>query len=640
MSLQSNPAIVLFGAQNDKNQSVSKELSDMGLMMLRIAPSALQFTVVKDQNQPHYAFYLGNLSAYLKSWIENSKVKANATGFPCLIPLSISIPLTPPAMALGWRIPIAEEVKDSIIKDHGATPILVTGGKAGLSVQKDTFAGYSNLRSFKPDPTFPAPDGHMNLSCLVPAATSLRLLSAVALLQHYPAFCDSDHTFNFNKECYDEKDTGESRLSMGEISLLIEQLIEDVNMAGEEEGEVILAPRKTRGYIRAKGVKMPFSENLAVGLPIDEIPNASGLFFPFFSPLALWDEKAVPKFINRYLLLSLGDQSIEINEFMESIRSCWGVLCKSEWGKEMAHFATVMDMALLAQAQCIPIIQESRYIGCVLSGEGFSIHLRDRCWRPVSYADLSSAVKLADTHARALGVIANKIHRSQTEANSFINRVKTMARLREELLNTPIRETDTAEIVKLAHQLSFPGHKSWSINVNTLTKAFDTIINTSISLDGYPIHASQIFEQNRSHVVWSCFGGMAPTFLIPGGRILDLTAQLKTVVKQPTRGGGTRDVETAWSKVAVRNIILERALADLDKVLEDKKIQSPFAQASIRKSSANQDRFFSGDQAIEIIGGLRKVCRISEVSSGSGKRKAEGQVEDVPSGSRMKYFDL
>jgi hypothetical protein len=391
--------------------------------------------------------------------------------------------------------------------------------------------------------------------------------------------------------------------------------------------------------IKAKGVKHPFdSENYRCCITnLEDIPATDGLYAPYIPSLAMWDARAVPDFINDFCLTSLGETPSEIKEEIEDLRRAWGILCKTEWGKALSHIAIMLRMSLKAQARCVPVFADETYKGCIISGFGYEITVNGRTYTPVPEDELRETVLKADTHTMALHKIIGLIASSPEEQKLMEERIKSSARLREELLRAEMREIDSMELARYTRLLKFPDERFWSINVNSLTRAFDLIVNKDLPLDGLPIHHSQMRSLNRNHLVWSCFGGMAPTFLIPGGRIIDLTSELKIAITRNVRGKSS-STESAFSKVACRNVPLDKALRDLDRVVDEKKIQSPFAQPNVRRSQPNQDRFFSGDQGIQIVAGLRKMCMISEVST-SNKRRMNAPPDEEPSKKRA-YRDV
>jgi hypothetical protein len=119
MSLQLNKAVILLGAQNTNNLTVSRELADMGIFFFRQVPSDARIVSIPLRNQPFYHFYIGNLPVYLKSWTENSTVDMTLPGYPVKIPLAKTLPIKPPSVIIGWRVPVADEVKQDIITNHG-----------------------------------------------------------------------------------------------------------------------------------------------------------------------------------------------------------------------------------------------------------------------------------------------------------------------------------------------------------------------------------------------------------------------------------------------------------------------------------------------------------------------------------------
>lgn len=193
MSLQNNNAIILFGATNSKNLTVSPDLGNIGIQLLRASPTELKLIGIPDHNQPNYGFYKSNLSVYLKSYVENTAVDATLSGYPTKIPLGRCLPLIPPKLIMGWRAPVAEEVKQDIMTKHGGVPVMSTGGKPGLEVQKETLLEYAGLQEYRPDPIFPTIENSFNFNCFIPMLLSIRLISALLLLHHYPAWEDVDH---------------------------------------------------------------------------------------------------------------------------------------------------------------------------------------------------------------------------------------------------------------------------------------------------------------------------------------------------------------------------------------------------------------------------------------------------------------
>jgi hypothetical protein len=368
---------------------------------------------------------------------------------------------------------------------------------------------------------------------------------------------------------------------------------------------------------------------------LDDLPNRDGLFIPYIEALHHFDDKVVLDLMNHYFIKCLGDTTEDIVEGFNDFRQGWGNIRRTRTGVMMSVLAVAIQIAIRAQAQAIPLFLQGRFSGVIISGGGFTVNLERVVYRPVSYANLKAEIPKVDTHAVSL----RRIRQLQATdvAKTAIDNVTTMGELRAVLLSTwTIESTHKEEILKAARGLNF-GEKHWGINVNTLANAFSFIINTTQSLDLLPIHYSQIFETERARVVWSCFGGMAPTFRIPGGRALSLEGSMTTMIRGRD---GKKQPSAEISKVACRNVVLEVALRDLDMTIERKEILNPFATPNQRVSQMNQDRFFSSDDGKAVIAGLRSICKVSAQDLSNRKRKASEVGEDEPGRKRGRAFEI
>lgn len=339
--------------------------------------------------------------------------------------------------------------------------------------------------------------------------------------------------------------------------------------------------------------------------------------------------------MNHYFIKCLGDTTEDIVEGFNDFRQGWGNIRRTRTGVMMSVLAVAIQVAIRAQAQAVPLFLQGRFSGVVISGGGFTINLERVVYRPVSYANLKSEIPKVDTHAVSLRRIRQL--QATDAAKAAVDGVTTMGQLRAVLLSTwTIESTNKDEILKAAKGLNF-GEKHWGINVNTLTNAFSLIVNTTQSLDLLPIHYTQIYETERSRVVWSCFGGMAPTFRIPGGRALSLEGPMVTMMRGRD---GKKQPSAEISKVACRNVVLEVALRDLDMMMERKEILNPFATPNQRVSQMNQDRFFTSDDGKAVIAGLRSICKVSAQDLSNRKRKASEIGEDEPGRKRGRAFEI
>jgi hypothetical protein len=325
-----------------------------------------------------------------------------------------------------------------------------------------------------------------------------------------------------------------------------------------------------------------------------------------------------------YFLKCLGDTTEEIIEGLREFRSAWGNIHRTTTGVMLSFLAICIRVALQAQARVYPIFESGSFVGVVLSGSAFTIDLEGTVYRPVSRETLSPVIALADSHAIALVAISKKAGNDAQQKRVLAS--TSMVELREILRAVWTIEMAKDDVLRLAKGLRFKKTDApWGINVNTLTKALTLITQPALPLESnLPLHNSMLFESDRTKVVWSCFGGMAPSFRIPGGRPMSLTGPMTV----PQRGAGGKKVDDIHvSKVACRNVILEVAIRDLKEMMDLKEILNPFGTPNQKASQMNQDRFFSGDDGKAIIALLRSSCGVSAADLSTGKRKAQ-EVEE------------
>jgi len=365
----------------------------------------------------------------------------------------------------------------------------------------------------------------------------------------------------------------------------------------------------------------------------DHVPNADGLYIPFIRPLFHFDSKTVPEVIEMFFMKCLGDTTEDIIMTYRDIVSAWGNIWKSEIGIMLSVIALAIKVGLTAQARILPLFGGDRFLGVILSGSGFTIELEQVAYRPVPFASLVSVIKSSDPHVDALNQIAQLL--GTDPAKVAVRKAKTMAELRAILRGTWTIENNTELLMKQAARLNFQ-EPSWNINSTTLDRALTLISHGNLPLTGIPIHYTMLLEEKRSHVVWSCFGGMAPSFRIPNSRPLSLEGAMEVAFRGKD---GSKQKPVPVTKVACRSAVLEIALRDLDEMIRKKEILNPFGSPNQRASQMNLDRFFSGDEAKKIVAGLRGICGVTGADLAMVKRKAREDTGEEPTRKRPAGFD-
>jgi len=344
--------------------------------------------------------------------------------------------------------------------------------------------------------------------------------------------------------------------------------------------------------------------------------------------------------MRRYMLSSLGLTQQEIHDQYASIQRAWGNVEKTEAGNVLAHIIKVMEIAIEGQARAIPLFTEGSYRGTIISGTGWSASWDEDIVIAKPFTTLIDAVRKGNPHNGALNAILAASGNNEQWIMEAKTRITSMNSLRGVLklawTNAHVRTVATTQ----GPRLSF-GERPWPINVDTLIRAMSLIRDAGTNRDfldrieDLPIHHSMLMEDDNISIIWSCFGGMAPSFKIPHGRLQKLDSSMS--VEVPGKRGEEKKTVTV-SRVGVRNVLLPQAIADLKWTINEKTIQNPFGQGQMRASQQHQDRFFDGTQGKQIIARLREIAGVVNTQGSSmQKRKAEGELDGASKRAKSRF---
>jgi len=321
-----------------------------------------------------------------------------------------------------------------------------------------------------------------------------------------------------------------------------------------------------------------------------EIPNNSGLFFPFEEVLANSDVTSVPSVIERYFLKCLGSTTRGQFDTLSGIRTAWkDSVANTRQGHWLAHVAKVIDLALRGQACVFLIIDENQYVGAVLSGAAFSIGYQGESVQPISFTELQVEVRSFSGHDQALEAIL--VAAGVTDAHEAAEGIYSVRTLKLELEKRSLDDEARQTITKLTPRLAF-GETFWPVNADTIKKAYTRIIEGTALNYGDPMHISQLFNVSPIADVLSVFGFTVPSFSIPGG---------KTILIDAT-GESSPHLESLH--VAMKPI--EFAVADTKAILEKR----TFLNLPGELSKNSKFRCFKGAEMsglIAVIAGVKLV---------------------------------
>jgi hypothetical protein len=353
------------------------------------------------------------------------------------------------------------------------------------------------------------------------------------------------------------------------------------------------------------------------------IPNHSGFLFPYVADLAKDEDNLVPEIIEKYFFKCLANDRDTALGVLENIKTGWGVIRKTEYGYEMAHIFSAIQLAIDTGA-LVKLIYGVRYAGFVLSGEQFSLYHRGSILDPVSYVDLQGAFDDAVPSTTALNKILELINLDAADLVKYktSDRPTTIHQLKSLILSKGYNVNNEQGIRSAALHLSFPAQPYLVINAHNIARIFNAMVETPTQDHMYPLHPLYLLSSNRNHRLLSAFGEHGPTFLIPTGRHMDLDG---TFSYKDKKGAKTSHTVT---KMHCQIVPIGKATQDLDTMLKEKKVYSPIGTPLMRQiSTLSVYREFSDNAGTEVLSAIRRAAGVAPSNTtmgagGSGKRKA------------------
>lgn len=629
MSIQTAQGIILFGAENVDNRTVSSNLSDLGITLLRLSTYDCSAVAIPEANQFRYGLYKSNLPAFMEALKGESRFLTQPF-YPVTKDDQVLDGFPLPAIIFGFEARMSDEVRQDILTQtgcHSIREIVRGGGKVSYiidSVPLQNLNYIANLPGV--NHITPAYDNSSNISALPDYTRSLRIAKKFITLHQYPAFMDKDHMDSLVDGLHDSDDFDISDAALNDSA--------DRPLGGHllesEAGEAI--GRWMNRTARGGAVAPPQTGGDTLFREVNEI-DLGGYFAPFILDLAQYDTQTVPEVIQRHFAGCLGDDSIEAAEGLRWLKSSFGILGKTDQGKALAHLFKCINIAIEGQLSIKVFYDETiGYKGCALLGYGTRLEVERRLvsWAPRD--TLRVSIARADYHTRAIATISGCLGLNANDTVALAS-CKTFSQMKELLGSAQTTSAQRQTIIQAASQLRLP-QQHWRVNVESFQRLFHLLLVSEPLPDDLPIHPRKLFEEERLDLLLSCFGDFAPTFKVPGGREMSLeTAQSRlTAMKEGQKVVEMKNV----TRIGCRSVPLDTAISDWMWVRENKKIYNPFAQPKVKSSAEYFTRFFDGQNMQVILEGLRRYSSVLVATGAgpSGKRKAAGSTEDAGSSKK------
>jgi hypothetical protein len=324
---------------------------------------------------------------------------------------------------------------------------------------------------------------------------------------------------------------------------------------------------------------------------------------------------------------NLGTNPTEQCETLNTLRSGWGTLKRTEVGHELAHVAAIFGVALDAAAGVKVIFTDHFYEGIVLYGYGFSISVNGQHQSPLESSALLRDIKSSNSHEVALGRINELLEIDEMDDTRALT---SMAHIRAEVLEKgDLTRDKIVEIKKLAYSLRFR-RGFWPSNPVYLGRMFEIISGHSTIDATVPIDPDMIDETDVVATVLSAFGRSCPSFIIPNGRTIDLTKGLtppKEVIlpargKKPARKNVINDLE----------LTIQVRLVDRNTAIENMKTLISSRQATVvplQQAYKAGIKVFKGTDRANLFSGLQGIINLEQTIP-ANPLGGESAVADPP----------
>lgn len=501
-------------AIDDVKQAISPAVQDKGLSYLKAKPSDVHIICIPSELQPGFACYAANISAFITATLTGKHVAIANRGYPTPVP----------PMQLPWKYPptiydfpkAPNDRKKDMLRAHSQ---VIVGKKKEVSfvMSEPTIELVRSVVNDGAREKTLHMIGTINIDALKMVMILRRILSGFLLTHTYPAF---RHVSDLNPSEEPQVATAMKRRKVDNTSYVtciddVEQHVNDPDELPAEKPELPQPPNPVQ-YIQLRYAK-PTRNPVRMWGSVENIPNASGIYVPYVKELAAADGITVPRLMATTFIRSfartIGGSIAQIEEFNKA----WGVIHTSDLGHQISHICRCIEIALRCQAAVYLVYSGNIYEGTVICGAGFTLGLHGRVYKPIAFEELQQVVRDRSAHAKALAGINEKAGGMNEEIDKCTSIRGLSALLCDVELDTEAR----TDIVKLAHNLSYPG-RYWSSSVVNVKAALGYLQSTDEIPNDVPMHPKYMFTTDRVESVMSAFGHQAPTFMIPNGRRYNL----------------------------------------------------------------------------------------------------------------------
>lgn len=545
-----------FGFPNpDSINKLSPALQSLELNLLKAAPCNVALKGLHRVPQDGYSQYASHLPAFMYATESEKITPLSREGYPVLTTAINVIPLTMPSIYVAYKgsrdIPpnLKDEARSISTKDKNLKAYLLDY-KTGIYNKISRTEFEKNVYPIAN--TISAED----LGSLI---TILRILSSFLRTHKYPAFpTQEEFEHEFSKSIVETK---RPLTTLDDYEMSDDNTRRKKMVKVDEDGEPTWGTpdfTDSKAEIRFFKAK-PVEDTTPAWGGVSSIPTTDGIVFPFVEDLATWDKETVPNAIGLYFVRCLGHSTDGCLKAFSDLSQHWKrSLHRSSIGNSLSHIFKVIELAIPSQARVFPIISNNRYLGCYLSGSGFSIALKGELYRPTTYENNQTDFDCFDGTDALLSKVAALMGITKAEDLELMYKMSapSMRGLNSALKKRILSVSQLEKIRTVAARIRYP-QDFLRINMTSIQQVLTFLKDGREPPLSFPMHASALGRTSAVELIFSAFGPTAPSPNIPGSSRISVTPRMPANFNK-VLAFRTTTLETAisdWKEFGERGIL-------------------------------------------------------------------------------------
>jgi hypothetical protein len=360
-------------------------------------------------------------------------------------------------------------------------------------------------------------------------------------------------------------------------------------------------------------------------------------FFAFLDELANPDIQTVPDFLDRYFVGLFSSDPEDDIDIRATIRSHFGIIGRSRWGRQMTHLVKVLGIALDTQCTVKLLFHGDVYLGTYLLGSNYII--TDPFKGVITshpQQQVADAIAQFFPHSRAVISLLGIVTQLGKDQEWLDRSLKSSGNFCCDMESLNTTEAQRKQIYDLAQDISFDSGYDHVTSGNLIDCLLLIADESKPIPTTTPRHPVSLFNPSRIFRALSRFGRNAPSFRVRGGRVMSLTESFVSEIQQPMRGGGNRKVTKVVGRIGAVIRPIKEAVADFETMTLQKSVINPYGNAVTRASTPSIVKVYEGSDCQAVISALRQICKV-QLSDNSDPKKRKATTEsDAGSSKRTK----